>query len=105
MTRPSPGGARLRELVRGGDVIGRTGADELAVVMPGSTAVGRPRRGRAAGRALEHAGPVTVSAGIAADHGTAQLDGLLADAAEVLERARQAGGGRVGMPGRPSRQP
>ena len=93
-------GAHLRELVRRGDVVGRTGADELAVVMPGaplSAARGVAERLVAA---LEHSGPVTVSAGIAADHGAAQLDGLLADAAAVLERARQAGGGRVGMPGR-----
>src|SRR6478752_2730042 len=32
--------ARLRELVRGGDVVGRTGADELAVVMPGANLAG-----------------------------------------------------------------
>jgi diguanylate cyclase (GGDEF)-like protein len=94
-------GARLRELVRGGDVVGRTGADELAVVMPGSPLSGARGVAERLVAVLEHSGPVTVSAGIAADHGAAQLDGLLADAAEVLERARQAGGGRVGMPGRP----
>ena len=93
-------GARLRELVRGGDVVGRTGADELAVVMPGAPLSGARGVAERLVAVLEHAGPVTVSAGIAADHGTAQLDGLLADAADVLERARQAGGGRVGMPGR-----
>jgi putative nucleotidyltransferase with HDIG domain len=43
---------------------------------------------------------VTVSAGIAVDGGTGQLDGLMADAAAILERARIAGGGRVGAPGR-----
>jgi len=94
--------ARLRELVRGGDVVGRTGADELAVVMPGAPLSGARGVAERLVAVLEHGGPVTVSAGIAADHGTASLDGLLADAAEVLERARQAGGGRVGMPGRPA---
>jgi diguanylate cyclase (GGDEF)-like protein/putative nucleotidyltransferase with HDIG domain len=98
-------GARLRELVRGGDVVGRTGADELAVVMPGAPLAGARGVAERLVAVLEHSGPVTVSAGIAADHGTAQLDGLLADAAEVLERARQAGGGRVGIPGRRSAGP
>jgi diguanylate cyclase (GGDEF)-like protein len=93
-------GARLRELVRAGDVIGRTGADELAVIMPGAPLTGARGVAERLVAALERSGPVTVSAGIAVDGGAAQLDALLADAAEVLERARQAGGGRVGIPGR-----
>ena len=93
-------GARLRELVRGGDVVGRTGADELAVVMPGAPLAGARGVAERLVAVLEQTGPVTVSAGIAVDNGSARLDGLLADAAEVLERARQAGGGRVGIPGR-----
>ncbi|WP_187368834.1 HD-GYP domain-containing protein [Baekduia soli] len=93
-------GAHLRELVRGGDIVGRTGADELAVIMPGAPLTGARGVAERLVAALEQSGPVTVSVGIAVDGGTAHLDGLLADGAEVLERARQAGGGRVGMPGR-----
>jgi diguanylate cyclase (GGDEF)-like protein/putative nucleotidyltransferase with HDIG domain len=92
--------ARLRELVRGGDVVGRTGADELAVIMPGASLAGARGVAERLVAVLEQAGPVTVSAGIAVDGGSAQLDGLLADAAAILERARLAGGGRVGAPGR-----
>jgi diguanylate cyclase (GGDEF)-like protein/putative nucleotidyltransferase with HDIG domain len=98
--------SRLRELVRRGDVVGRTGADELAVVMPGADLAGARGVAERLVSILEQQGPVTVSAGIAVDGGTAQLDGLLADAAAILERARLAGGGRVGAPGRlPSAEP
>ncbi|HEY6760308.1 MAG TPA: diguanylate cyclase [Baekduia sp.] len=92
---------RLRELVRGGDVVGRTGADELAVVMPGANLAGARGVAERLVAVLEQSGPVTVSAGIAVDGGTGQLDGLMADASAILERARIAGGGRVGAPGRP----
>src|SRR3954453_3036654 len=92
--------ARLRELVRGGDVLGRTGADELAVVMPGANLSGARGVAERLVSILEQSGPVTVSAGIAVDGGTGQLDGLMADAAAILERARIAGGGRVSAPGR-----
>jgi diguanylate cyclase (GGDEF)-like protein/putative nucleotidyltransferase with HDIG domain len=92
--------SRLRELVRRGDVVGRTGADELAVVMPGADLSGVRGVAERLVSVLEQQGPVTVSAGIAVDGGSAQLDGLLADAAAILERARTAGGGRVGTPGR-----
>lgn len=97
---------RLRELVRGGDVVGRTGADELAVVMPGANLAGARGVAERLVSVLEQTGPVTVSAGIAVDGGTGRLDGLMADAAAILERARIAGGGRVGAPGRtPSVEP
>ncbi|MCW3021730.1 MAG: diguanylate cyclase, partial [Conexibacter sp.] len=85
---------------------GRTGADELAVVMPGADLAGARGVAERLVSILEQQGPVTVSAGIAVDGGTAPLDGLLADAAAILERARLAGGGRVGAPGRlPSAEP
>lgn len=96
-------GRRLRELVRGGDVVGRTGADELAVLMPGAGLDGARGVAERLVAALELDGPVTVSVGIAVDTGATELDGLLADAAAVLERARRAGGGRVGIPGRAGR--
>jgi diguanylate cyclase (GGDEF)-like protein/putative nucleotidyltransferase with HDIG domain len=92
--------SRLRELVRAGDLVGRTGADELAVIMPGANLAGARGVAERLVSVLEQQGPVTVSAGIAVDGGSAQLDGLLADAAAILERARAAGGGRVGAPGR-----
>jgi diguanylate cyclase (GGDEF)-like protein/putative nucleotidyltransferase with HDIG domain len=91
---------RLRELVRGGDVVGRTGADELAVVMPGANLAGARGVAERLVAILEQMGPVTISAGIAVDAGTGQLDGLMADASAILERARIAGGNRVGAPGR-----
>ncbi|MDX6684816.1 MAG: hypothetical protein QOF86_944, partial [Baekduia sp.] len=80
--------ARLRELVRGGDVVGRTGADELAVIMPGANLSGARGVAERLVAVLEQTGPVTVSAGVAVDAGSAHLDGLLADAAAILERAR-----------------
>src|SRR3954453_6224384 len=92
--------ARLRELGRGGGVVGRTGPDDFAVVMPGANLAGARGVAERLVAVLEQTGPVTVSAGIAVDAGVAQLDGLMADAAAILERARIAGGGRVGAPGR-----
>jgi len=98
--------ARLRELVRGGDVVGRTGADELAVVMPGASLAGARGVAERLVAVLEQTGPVTISAGIAVDGGAGHLDGLMADAAAILERARIAGGNRVGASGRqPSVEP
>src|SRR4051794_28263895 len=91
---------RLRELVRGGDVVGRTGADELAVVMPGANLAGARGVAERLVAILEQAGPVTLSAGLAADRGPRPLRRLMADASAILERARIAGGGRVGAPGR-----
>jgi diguanylate cyclase (GGDEF)-like protein len=93
-------GARLRELVRAGDVVGRTGADELAVVMPGASVPAARAVAERLVAALEHGGPVTVSAGVASDGGSGRLESLLADAAQTLQRARQAGGGRVGSASR-----
>jgi diguanylate cyclase (GGDEF)-like protein len=93
-------GSRLRELVRAGDVVGRTGADELAAVLPGTPLAGARAVAERLVASLEHDSPVTVSAGVAVDGGTARLESLLADAAETLERAREAGGGRVGKPSR-----
>jgi diguanylate cyclase (GGDEF)-like protein len=89
-------GERLRELVRGGDLVGRTGADELAVLMPEAGAEGARACAERLVSVLELSGPVTVSAGVAVDTGQGDLDALLAAAAEGVERARQAGGGRVG---------
>jgi diguanylate cyclase (GGDEF)-like protein len=91
---------RLRELVHGGEILGRTSADEFTLVMPGTALAAARGVAERLVALMEQHGPVTVSAGIAVDNGTGQLDALLADAAEALGRARSAGGGRVGMPGR-----
>jgi len=90
----------VRDLVRPGDLVGRTGADELAVILPGSPLTAAHGLAERLVAVLEQQGPVTVSAGVAVDAGTGQLDGVLADAAAALDRARRAGGGRVGIPGR-----
>ena len=68
--------------------------------MPGANLAGARGVAERLVAILEQIGPVTVSAGIAVDGGTGQLDGLMADASAILERARIAGGGRVGAPGR-----
>jgi putative nucleotidyltransferase with HDIG domain len=68
--------------------------------MPGANLAGARGVAERLVSVLEQSGPVTVSAGIAVDGGTGQLDGLMADASAILERARIAGGGRVGAPGR-----
>jgi diguanylate cyclase (GGDEF)-like protein len=95
-------GAQVRDLVRAGDVVGRTGADEIAVLLPdGGAEAARGCAERLVG-VLEVAGLVTISAGVAADDGTGDLDALLAAAAAGVEHARAAGGGRVGAPARSS---
>src|SRR3954454_8680314 len=60
--------ARLRRLVRAGDLLGRTGADEIAVLMPGTGPGGAESCcerliAALAGARLPHVGRVTVSAG------------------------------------------
>jgi diguanylate cyclase (GGDEF)-like protein len=91
---------RLRRLVRGADLLGRTGADEIAVLMPGTGLTGAQaccerliaalRRSR-----IPRAGRVTVSAGVAIRTPGATIDELLADAALGLDCARVEGGGRA----------
>jgi diguanylate cyclase (GGDEF)-like protein len=95
--------SRLRRLVRAGDLIARTGADEIAVLMPGTGLEGA----RAccerlidalAEAAVPQAGPVTVSAGVAASAADAPgltVDALLADAAQRVDLARAEGGART----------
>jgi diguanylate cyclase (GGDEF)-like protein len=95
--------SRLRRLVRAGDLLARTGADEVAVLMPGTGLDGA----RAccerliavlAETAVPHAGPITVSAGVAASAAVAPgvtVDGLLAEAAQGVDIARAEGGART----------
>jgi GGDEF domain-containing protein len=77
---------RLRRLTRATDVLGRTGADELAVLMPGTTLSGAQACCERLIAELEagdlpQAGFVTVSAGVAAYEPDTTLDDLLVDAA------------------------
>ena len=104
---PEAGDAALAALADGvaavtrtGDVLGRTGADEIAVVLPDTDVDGALRccarliaafeRGEVPG-----AGWVTVSAGAAPCARGMRLDGILAAAADGVRRARLAGGGRA----------
>ena len=91
---------RLTRLVRGGDVLARTGADEIAVLMPGTGLDGA----RAccerliallADTDVAAAGTVSVSAGVAAAAGGATVDALLAEAAQGVDIARAEGGARA----------
>jgi diguanylate cyclase (GGDEF)-like protein len=92
-------GEKVLGLVRAGDVVGRVGADEIAILLPdGGVEAARSCADRLVSL-VEAAGSITVSAGVAADPGTGDLDALLAVAAAGLERARHAGGGRVAVPG------
>jgi HD-GYP domain-containing protein (c-di-GMP phosphodiesterase class II) len=83
-------------------VLGRTGADELAVLMPGTSLAGARASCERLIAELEagdlpQAGFVTVSAGVAAHEAGATLDDLLVDAAAGLERARALGGARASV--------
>jgi diguanylate cyclase (GGDEF)-like protein len=97
--------ARLRRLVRADDLLGRTGADEIAVLMPATALAGAESCCERLSSALADArvplaGAVTVSAGIAArgpgDSG-ATIDALLADAGAGVDLARAEGGARTAV--------
>ncbi|MBI5104885.1 MAG: diguanylate cyclase [Solirubrobacterales bacterium] len=92
-------GEKVRELVRAGDVVGRTGADEISVLIREGGAEAARGCAERLVAILETSGPVTISAGVAADSGTGDLDALVAVAAAALDKARRAGGGRVAVPG------
>jgi diguanylate cyclase (GGDEF)-like protein/putative nucleotidyltransferase with HDIG domain len=91
---------RLRGLTRASDVIGRTGADELAVLMP-ATPVGGARTccerliAELDGTDIPRAGFITVSAGVATHRTGTTIERLLATAARGLDRARADGGARA----------
>jgi diguanylate cyclase (GGDEF)-like protein/putative nucleotidyltransferase with HDIG domain len=91
---------RLRDLTRASDLIGRTGADELAVLMPG-TPVGGARTccerliAQLEGTDIPCAGFITVSAGVATHRFGTTIERLLAAAARGLDRARADGGARA----------
>jgi diguanylate cyclase (GGDEF)-like protein len=96
---------RLRRLVRTGDLLGRTGADEIAVLMPGTGISGAESCcerliAALADARLPEAGAVTVSAGVAAGRvgvgaDSITIDTLLADACSGVDLARAEGGART----------
>ena len=83
---------RLRALTRTADVLGRTGADELAVLMPGTTLAGARA---CCDRLIEElrsldvpgAGIITVSASVTAHEPGMTIEAILAAASSGLERA------------------
>jgi diguanylate cyclase (GGDEF)-like protein len=91
---------RLRGLTRTSDVLGRTGADELAVLMPGTPLAGARSCcdrliAQLEGDDVPGAGFVTVSAGVATHHPGTTVERLLAAAAAGLDLARLEGGART----------
>ncbi len=91
--------ARLRRLTRSNDVLGRSGADEITVVMPATTLDGAQACCDRLIRELEigdlpGAGVVSVSAGVSIHVNGQTLGDVLAMAQAGLDRARALGGGR-----------
>jgi diguanylate cyclase (GGDEF)-like protein len=102
--------AVIRDTVRAGDVVGRIGGEEMAVVMPGallSTALATAERLRAtiadmricfAGREIG----ATVSIGVASTGTSPSYAPAFREADEALYRAKGLGRNRVVCGGRPS---
>jgi diguanylate cyclase (GGDEF)-like protein len=91
---------RLKALTRVTDVLGRTGADEVAVLMPdtplaGAHACCERLIAGLEGADIPHAGFITVSAGVAAYRSGTTVEHLVATAAHGLDRARADGGARA----------
>jgi diguanylate cyclase (GGDEF)-like protein len=92
--------ACLQELTRVSDILGRTGADEVAVLMPGTSLVGaltccERLIAELEGTDIPRAGFITVSAGVASHRPGTTIERLLGTAAKGLERARADGGART----------
>jgi diguanylate cyclase (GGDEF)-like protein len=93
---------RLRRLTRASDVLGRTGADEIAVLMPGTDLHGAQACCERLIAELEAgdlpgAGYVTVSAGVSEHVAGGSLDELLVGAALGVDRARSLGGAQAAV--------
>ena len=91
--------ARLRRLTRAGDVLGRSGADEITVVMPSTGLDGARTCCDRLIHELEEgdvpgAGVVSVSAGVSLHTPGQTLGDVLAAAQAGVDRARALGGGR-----------
>jgi diguanylate cyclase (GGDEF)-like protein len=96
---------RLQALTRATDVLGRTGADELAVLMPatpldGAVVCCERLIAELEGTDVPGAGFITVSAGVASHSPGTTIERLLGTAANGLDHARADGGARTGT--RPS---
>jgi diguanylate cyclase (GGDEF)-like protein/putative nucleotidyltransferase with HDIG domain len=94
--------ARLKALTRVSDVLGRTGADEVAVLMPdtplaGARACCERLIAGLEGADIPHAGFITVSAGVAGHHDGTTVEHLLAAAGRGLDSARADGGARAAV--------
>jgi diguanylate cyclase (GGDEF)-like protein len=90
----------LRDATRTSDVLGRTGADELAVLLcdtslDGAIACAQRVVDTVASALLPDASEVTISAGVAHYARGGGVETLLAAAGAGLDVARAAGGGRV----------
>ena len=93
---------RVRGVTRGSDVIGRSGADEVTVLMPGTNIAGAQSCCERLIRELERsevpeAGKVHISAGIAEHLDGGSLSELLGAAHAGLDRARALGGSRCAV--------
>ncbi len=90
---------RVRRLTRGYDVLGRSGADEITILMPGTDQAGAQARcdrliRELQGSELPGVGVVGVSAGVAVHIDGGSLGELLGAAQAGLDRARALGGSR-----------
>ncbi len=91
--------SRVRGLTRAGDALGRSGADEISIVMPATDLAGARTSCDRLIRQLAHedipgAGTISVSAGVSLHMPGGTLGDLLAAAQSGLDRARAQGGGR-----------
>lgn len=94
--------AHLRRLTRTGDVLGRSGSDEITVVMPhtdldGARSCCERLIRELAVSDLPPAGVVSVSAGMSTRQVGMSLGDLLSEAQSGVDRARALGGGRIEM--------
>jgi diguanylate cyclase (GGDEF)-like protein len=107
--------AMIRSELRGYDLAGRFGGDEIVVLFPGTTAIAAGRIaqrlcGRIASAGIEvgHDVCLTVAVSVGISEYTeddAGLDALLASADSALYEAKRAGRGRVRVSGSSSRVP